>query len=131
MNSITYMLNPLTTEKGMRATVEEGDRGPADQEGRMPQPAPRAKEGKIADFHFLELRHPCATRMVRGGVGLYKAQRLLEHPSLIMAQHYAHHEPESLREGVEILERYRVASTKSTNLAQAAGVALATNGVSG
>jgi len=30
-----------------------------------------------------------------------------------MTQRYAHHYPESLREGVEILERYRLASTNS------------------
>ena len=60
-------------------------------------------------------------------------QCLLGHKSPIMTQRYAHHYPESLRAGVEMLERYRPASTSSTNLAhlaQAAGPALATTGVS-
>lgn len=38
--------------------------------------------------------------------------------------------PKSLRDGVEILERYRLPSTISTNLAQSAGQSLASSGVS-
>jgi site-specific recombinase XerC len=95
----------------VHTAVEERDRGSAKKEGEMPQLAPRVREGKITDCHFRELRHPCATRMVRGGGGLYKGQRLLEHPSPIMAQHYAHHDPESLRNGSEILDVGREVST--------------------
>jgi len=71
---------------------------------------------KIQDFHFHDLRHTFATRIVQAGVDLYKVQRLLGHKSPIMTQRYAHHYPESLREGVEALEAGRSASTK---LAQA------------
>ncbi|MDH4362365.1 MAG: site-specific integrase, partial [Nitrospirota bacterium] len=46
------------------------------------------------------------------GVDLYKVQRLLGHKSPIMTQRYAHHYPESLREGVEALEPGRSFSTK-------------------
>ena len=46
---------------------------------------------------------------------LYKVQRLLGHKSPIMTQRYAHHYPESLRDGVEALDVGRVVST---NLAQ-------------
>jgi hypothetical protein len=42
-------------------------------------------------------------------------QRLLGHKSPIMTQRYAHHYPESLREGVDALEAGR---SVSTNLAQ-------------
>jgi integrase len=35
---------------------------------------------------------------------LYKVQRLLGHKSPMMTHRYAHHYPESLREGVEILD---------------------------
>ncbi|MEP7153897.1 MAG: site-specific integrase [Nitrospira sp.] len=69
----------------------------------------------IADFRFHDLRHTFATRLVQGGVDLYKVQRLLGHKSPSMTQRYAHHYPESLRDGVEILDRGR---TVSTNLAQ-------------
>ena len=46
---------------------------------------------------------------------LYKVQRLLGHKSPIMTQRYAHHYPESLRDGVEVLD---VGRKVSTNLAQ-------------
>ncbi len=69
----------------------------------------------ITDFHFHDLRHTCATRMVQAGVDLYKVQRLLGHKSPTMTQRYAHHYPESLRDGVEALEADR---RVSTNLAQ-------------
>ena len=72
-------------------------------------------KAKITDFHFHDLRHTCATRMVQAGVDLYKVQRLLGHKSPIMTQRYAHHYPESLRDGVDALEAGRGVST---NLAQ-------------
>ena len=75
------------------------------------------QEAGIMDFVFHDLRHTCATRMVQAGVDLYKVQRLLGHKSPIMTQRYAHHYPESLRDGVEALE---VRPTSSTNLAQSA-----------
>jgi integrase len=67
---------------------------------------------KINDFHFHDLRHTFATRMVQAGVDLYKVQRLLGHKSPIMTQRYAHHYPESLRDGVDALEAARAVSTK-------------------
>jgi len=67
---------------------------------------------KIQDLHFHDLRHTFATRIVQAGVDLYKVQRLLGHKSPIMTQRYAHHYPESLREGVEALEPGRSFSTK-------------------
>jgi len=70
------------------------------------------KLAKIQDFHFHDLRHTFATRIVQAGVDLYKVQRLLGHKSPIMTQRYAHHYPESLREGVEALESGRSVSTK-------------------
>jgi hypothetical protein len=50
--------------------------------------------------------------MVQAGVDLYKVQRLLGHKSSIMTQRYAHHYPESLRDGVEALESSGAVSTK-------------------
>jgi integrase len=71
---------------------------------------------KIHDLHFHDLRHTFATRIVQAGIDLYKVQRLLGHKSPIMTQRYAHHYPESLRDGVDALEAGR---SVSTNLAQA------------
>ena len=72
-------------------------------------------KAKIEDFHFHDLRHTFATQLVQAGVDLYKVQRLLGHKSPIMTQRYAHHYPESLRDGVELLDRR---GTFSTILAQ-------------
>jgi len=69
------------------------------------------KKAKMTDFHFHDLRHTCATRMVQAGVDLYKVQRLLGHKSPIMTQRYAHHYPESLRDGIEVLDVGRTVST--------------------
>jgi len=73
----------------------------------------------IVDLHFHDLRHTFATRLVQAGVDLYKVQRLLGHKSPMMTQRYAHHYPESLRDGVEKLDAGRVVSTL---LAQPAGM---------
>ena len=73
------------------------------------------KKAKIEDLHFHDLRHTFATRIVQVGVDLYKVQRLLGHKSPQMTQRYAHHYPESLRDGVDALERV------STKLAQSRG----------
>ena len=70
---------------------------------------------KIQDLRFHDLRHTFATRMVQAGIDLYKVQRLLGHKSPIMTQRYAHHYPESLRDGVEILDQV------GTNLGHSAG----------
>ncbi|HKP00990.1 MAG TPA: tyrosine-type recombinase/integrase, partial [Nitrospiraceae bacterium] len=57
-------------------------------------------------------RHTFATRLVQAGVDLYKVQRLLGHKSPMMTQRYAHHYPESLRDGVEILDQHGPRDTK-------------------
>jgi integrase len=69
------------------------------------------KKAKMTGVHFHDLRHACATRMVQAGVDLYKVQRLLGHKSPIMTQRCAHHYPESLRDGIEVLDLGRKVST--------------------
>ena len=75
-------------------------------------------KAKIEEFHFHDLRHTFATRLVQAGIDLYKVQQLLGHKSPIMTQRYAHHYPESLRDGVESLDRR---AGISTNLAHSTG----------
>ena len=72
------------------------------------------KKARIEDFHFHDLRHTFATRLVQAGIELYKVQRLLGHKSPIMTQRYAHHYPESVRDGVEILDRIKPLSQNIT-----------------
>jgi site-specific recombinase XerD len=63
------------------------------------------KEAEIAHCRFHDLRHTFATRLVQAGVDLYKVQKLLRHKSSIMTQRYAHLYSESLRDGVDTLDR--------------------------
>ena len=64
-----------------------------------------AKNVGIEDFHFHDLRHTFATRLAQRGVDLYKISKLLGHVNITMTQRYTHHCPESLREGIEVLEK--------------------------
>ena len=70
------------------------------------------KRASLAHCRFHDLRHTFATRLVQAGVDLYKVQKLMRHKSPLMTQRYAHHFSESLRDGVDTLDRI------STNLAQ-------------
>ena len=72
----------------------------------------------ISDFRFHDLRHTFATRLVQAGVDVYKVQRLLGHKTPAMTQRYAHHSTESLRDGVEVLDRVRLLSDTAQNPAQ-------------
>ncbi len=63
------------------------------------------KDAEIAHCRFHDLRHTFATRLVQAGVDLYKVQKLMRHKSPIMTQRYAHHYSESLRDGVDTLDR--------------------------
>ncbi len=62
------------------------------------------KRAKIEDFRFHDLRHTFATRLAQAGVDLYKISKLLGHRDIKNTQRYSHHCPDSLRNGVEILE---------------------------
>ena len=55
------------------------------------------------------IRHTFATRLIQKGVDLYKLSKLLGHSSVTVTERYAHHCPESLRSGVEILEERETA----------------------
>lgn len=58
----------------------------------------------LEDFHFHDLRHTFATRLVQNGVDLYKVKELLGHKTIAMTMRYSHHYPESLRSSVEVLD---------------------------
>jgi len=62
------------------------------------------KRAEIEDFRFHDLRHTFATRLAQSGVDLYKICKLLGHKDIKTTQRYAHHCPDSLRDGVEVLE---------------------------
>ncbi len=66
------------------------------------------KDAGIENFRFHDLRHSFATRLVQNGVDLYKVSKLLGHADVSTTQRYAHHYPESLRDGVEVLDKLSV-----------------------
>jgi len=67
----------------------------------------RVDKAGIENFHFHDLRHTFATRLVQSRKDLYEVQMLLGHKTSAMTQRYAHHNPESLRGAVEILDKPR------------------------
>jgi len=58
----------------------------------------------IQDSHFHDIRHTFATRLAQRGIDIYKISKLLGHAHISTSTRYAHHCPESLRDGVNILE---------------------------
>ena len=80
---------------------------------------PVMKKARIEKFRFHDLRHTFATRLVQAGVDLYAVQKLGRWKTVSMVMRYAHHYPESLRPGIEVLDRIR--QERSTLLAQSAG----------
>jgi integrase len=74
------------------------------------------KKAGIEKLRFHDLRHTFATRLVQAGVDLYTVQKLGRWKNISMIMRYAHHYPESLRSGVEVLDR--IGRKISTNLAQ-------------
>ncbi len=62
------------------------------------------RKAGIKNFRWHDLRHSHATRLAQAGVDIYKISKLLGHKDIKTTQRYAHHCPESLRDGVGILE---------------------------
>jgi integrase len=58
----------------------------------------------VENLWLHDLRHTFATRLAQADVDLYKISKLLGHKNIRTTQRYAHHCPDSLRDGVEILE---------------------------
>ena len=76
------------------------------------------------DFHFHDLRHTFATRLVQNGVDLYKVKELLGHKSISVTMRYAHHCPDSLRSSVDILDSCYKSATIEYNISHVVGKTL-------
>jgi integrase len=79
---------------------------------------PAMKKADVKRFRFHDLRHTFATRLVQAGADIYTVQKLGRWKTISMVMRYAHHHSESLRAGIEILDR--VPAGVSTVLAQSA-----------
>jgi integrase len=64
----------------------------------------RVKAG-LPDVRFHDLRHTFASRLVQGGVSIYKVMHMTGHRSLAMVQRYAHLAPDYQEEAIEVLNR--------------------------
>ncbi len=66
----------------------------------------RAKSDvKITDFHFHDLRHTFATRLVDAGVSITVLAELLGHSDIRMTKRYAHATEKAKREAVRVLSK--------------------------
>ena len=83
---------------------------------------PVMKKAGVKRFWFHDLRHTFATRLAQAGADIYIVQKLGRWKTISMVMRYAHHYPESLRAGIEILDR--VPGGISTVLAQSAHSAI-------
>lgn len=80
------------------------------------------RKAAVKRFRFYDLRHTFATRLVQAGADIDTMQKLGRGKSISMVMRYAHHHSESLRAGIEILDR--VPAGISTVLAQSANFTL-------
>ena len=71
-----------------------------------------SKKASIHNLRWHDLRHSFATRLIQGGADIYTVQKLGRWKNISMVTRYAHHYPESLRPGIEILDRMKEKSTK-------------------
>lgn len=65
----------------------------------------RRKAG-MQDFRFHDLRHTAASRMVQNKIDIYIVSKILGHKDIRTTMRYAHHNPDSLRAGVKILDKF-------------------------
>jgi len=66
---------------------------------------PALEKAKILDFHWHDLRHTYASRLVMAGVDLYRVMALLGHKSIVTTMRYAHLAPGYQHDAVAKLEK--------------------------
>ena len=62
---------------------------------------------KVNNFRFHDLRHTFATRLVQSGVEIYAVQMLGRWKNISMVRRYAHHNVESLRSSIEVMDEFK------------------------
>lgn len=79
------------------------------------------KRAEIKALRFHDLRHTFATRLVQAGVDLYAVQKLGRWRTLSMVMRYGHHYAESLRPGIEVLDKLPVGRITKLSQCEAVG----------
>ncbi|MFZ0981226.1 MAG: site-specific integrase [Candidatus Acidiferrales bacterium] len=76
------------------------------------------KESGVKDFHWHDLRHTFASRLVMNGVDIYTVSKLLRHGNVATSQRYAHLSDTHLQDAVERLAGVTVGDTVPENPTQ-------------
>jgi integrase len=63
------------------------------------------EKAKIENFRFHDLRHTFGSRLAQAGVDTFTIMKLMGHKDIRSTLRYMHHSMESLRRGVEAMER--------------------------
>jgi site-specific recombinase XerD len=72
------------------------------------------QRAKIEDFHWHDLRHTFASRLVMAGVDLYTVCKLLGHHDIKMTMRYAHLAPGYMKAAVNLLNKRRTGTKTGT-----------------
>ena len=72
------------------------------------------QKAKIEDFHWHDLRHTFASRLVMAGVDLYTVCKLLGHHDIKMTMRYAHLAPGYMKAAVNLLNKKRTGTKTGT-----------------
>lgn len=62
------------------------------------------KRARIEDFHFHDLRHTFASRLIMAGVDIRTTQELMGHKTIAMTLRYSHLSPDHKRKAIQALE---------------------------
>ncbi len=73
------------------------------------------KRAGLVDFHFHDLRHTFASRLIMAGVDIRTVQELMGHKTISMTLRYSHLSPDHKRKAIEALER-NFAQKSPTNI---------------
>lgn len=123
---VTLNTRALTVMKALREFNLEGD-GSAQRVfilGQEPYWFPGAvTEAKIVDFHWHDLRHTFASRLVMAGVDIRTVQELLGHESITMTMRYAHLSPQHRATALEKLCQPTATTTATSEKTESQAVA--------
>src|SRR5258708_7897358 len=76
---------------------------------------PAVERGGIVNFHWHDLPHTFASRLVMAGVDLTTVKELMGHKTITMTQRYAHLSPAHKLNAVERLTRRTTGTTTGTS----------------